>query len=131
MTGPIASLGLLAALLVAACAPVGPVRTTTVSGRATAGPTCPVVPASPEPGECDARPVAGAVLVITDASGREVARVTTDAGGTWTADLGVGTYTVTPQPVDGLLGTAPPVDVTITTTGAPGDVPIVYDTGIR
>lgn len=120
---------LTAGLLLTACAPsrdVGPaVR---VSGLVHAGPTCPVVQDPPDPG-CDDRPVSGAVLVVLDRSGRELARVVSDATGRFVTELSAGSYTLQPQPVDGLLGTAPAQDFEVADTLVELDVS--YDTGIR
>jgi hypothetical protein len=105
--------------------------TASVRGKAIAGPTCPVEPASPLPGECAPRVVAGAVLVFTDAGGHEVSRVTTAADGTFTVNLPAGSYTLTPQVVTGLMGVAPPISVTVPASGAPVELVVQYDTGIR
>lgn len=120
---------LLVAVVACTPAPGGPVYV--VSGQATAGPTCPVEPASPLPGQCAPRPVAGAVLVITNAAGLEVARVTTGSDGRWTASVPAGTETITPQSVQGLLGTAGPVSITVAAGSVPTAIQISYDTGIR
>jgi len=101
-----------------------------VVGRVTAGPVCPVERIPPDPA-CAPRPVAGAVLVVSDPFGHEVARATSDASGGFSIALPPGRYLLTPQPVEGLLGTAPPVEVTITTGGPPASLEIEYDTGIR
>jgi hypothetical protein len=130
------AIGFLALLIVAACnggggtaAPTaGPMYT--LEGEAAAGPTCPVEQAPPQ-SQCAARPVAGAVLVVTNAAGQEVARVTTDSSGAFKTAVPVGTYTITPQPVDGLMGVAPPVSVTVDANGGPGPIALEYDTGIR
>jgi hypothetical protein len=111
--------------------PTATIATTRVHGQAVAGPTCPVEPASPLPGECAPRVVAGAVLVFTNGGGHEVSRVTTAADGTFTADLPAGSYTLTPQVVTGLMGVAPPVSVTVPASGATAELVIQYDTGIR
>jgi len=101
-----------------------------VHGVATAGPTCPVVTEPPDPA-CADRPVAGAVLVVTNLTGKEITRVVTDADGRFSVDLAPGAYRLVPQPVAGLMGTAAPVDLTVE-VGAPGDdLQISYDTGIR
>ncbi len=101
-----------------------------VVGRVTAGPVCPVERVPPDPA-CAPRPVAGAVLVVSDPSGREVARATSDANGGFSIALPSGRYVLAPQPVEGLLGTVPPVEVTITAGGPPASLEIQYDTGIR
>lgn len=106
----------------------GPPR---ITGTVTAGPVCPVERNPPDP-SCAPRPVAGAVIVGTDAAGNEVGRATTAEDGTYELVVGkTGTILLTPQPVQGYMGTAPPVTVTL---AGPGDVAVVdlaYDTGIR
>jgi hypothetical protein len=79
-------------------------HTTGIRGTATAGPVCPVEKIPPDP-SCAPRPVA-AVLVFRDPSGSEIARGTTAADGTFFVDLRPGVYTVEPQAVTGLMGTA-------------------------
>jgi hypothetical protein len=101
-----------------------------VSGTVTAGPTCPLVTDPPNP-SCADRPVAGAVLVVTTLAGVEVDRTTSDAEGRFALSLPPGTYRLEPQPVEGLMGTAEPVEFTVE-PGAPAlDLVIGYDTGIR
>jgi hypothetical protein len=102
---------------------------TGVRGTVTAGPTCPVERDPPDPG-CAERPVAGAVLVFTDAGGLEVARVTSAADGTFTVELAPGAYHVSAEPVDGLMGTPGPMDVEVE-AGQPTELQVSYDTGIR
>jgi hypothetical protein len=99
-----------------------------VGGSVTAGPTCPVVQAGDT--SCDPRPVAGAVLVVRDAGGSEVARVTTGGSGLYRIALAPGDYTLEPQPVEGLLGTAPPASLTVA-AGVLTIQSVSYDTGIR
>lgn len=102
---------------------------TGIGGTATAGPVCPVEKVPPDPA-CAPHPVAGAVLVIRDASGSEVARVTTGADGAFLAELRPGGYAVEPQPADGLMGTPGPQSVTVN-QGVMSTIKVVYDTGIR
>ena len=104
--------------------------TTGVGGRVTAGPVCPVQ--RPSDPACDPRPVAGAVLVVKASGGSaaEVARSTTDASGMYRFTLAPGAYTLDPQPVQGLMGTARPAPVTVA-NGSLQVVPVEYDTGIR
>lgn len=122
--------GLLTVVFLAACAvgpnPTGPLYL--VSGLVVAGPTCPVETDPPQPG-CEARPVEGAVLVITDDGGNEVSRATTDSAGAFDFKVGEGTYTLTPQPVSSLMGTAEAMTFTVSSDMELD--PIVYDTGIR
>ena len=70
-------------------------------------------------------------MVIAADGGREVARATTDTDGRWRAKLPVGGYTLTPQPVDRLMGTASPIEFTVTASGSPANLDVTYDTGIR
>lgn len=101
-----------------------------VSGTVTAGPTCPVVTDPPDP-SCADRPVEGAVLVVTTLDGVELDRTTSDANGRFALSLPTGTYRLEPQPVEGLMGTAEPVEFSVE-PGAPAlDLVIGYDTGIR
>lgn len=129
MTGrllPIAGL-----LFVVACqpaAPAGPMIT--LDGVATAGPVCPVVRDPPDP-DCADRPVVGARILVTDASGTEVARTITGEDGTFSVRLPAGDYLVTPQPVEGLMGTPTPISVTLVAEVGPEPLAISYDTGIR
>lgn len=117
--------------IVAACTPQSGSGQRQVEGRAVAGPTCPVEPASPQPGQCQPRPVAGATLVISDANGTRVASVVTQDDGSWKVSLDDGSYSIDPQPVDGIMGTAPPVDFTVGEGQPDEPVVIEYDTGIR
>jgi hypothetical protein len=136
---PIAVLPAL--LLLAACAAAAPIPSPTatptptsslaggIRGRALAGPTCPVETVPPDP-NCAPRPVAGAVLIVRDASGREVARATTDADGSYVIALPPGSYTVDPQEVEGLLTKAETATVVVPATGF-AQLDWAYDTGIR
>ena len=102
---------------------------TGVQGTVTAGPTCPVetIPADPA---CAPRPVAGAVLVFTDADGRELKRVTSARDGSFTIELPPGVYQVMAQAVEGLMGTPAPMEVEVG-AGEPAELQVSYDTGIR
>jgi hypothetical protein len=99
-----------------------------IGGEITAGPTCPVE--RPGDSACGPRPVTGAVLVVKDGSGQEVARFTTDASGLFRIDLAPGTYTMAAQPVAGILGTPGPQQVTVS-DGKLTTATLGYDTGIR
>ncbi len=98
-----------------------------VSGVATAGPTCPVV--SDNDPSCEARPVAGATVHIVAADGTEVATLTTDAQGRFSADLEPGAYRVVADDAAGLMRRPDPVAITVTTGVV--TVQLSYDTGIR
>jgi hypothetical protein len=98
-----------------------------VVGRVTAGPVCPVERIPPDPA-CAPRAVQGAHIKITRA-GAVVGEVTSNQSGYFSVALPPGAYTLVPQPVQGLMGTAGPVDVNV--GNAPVEVEISYDTGIR
>jgi hypothetical protein len=120
--------------LIAACtvppatfAPTPQLVATGVHGQVLAGPTCPVE----RPGESACvRPVEGAVIVARDASGAVAGRAVTDTAGAYFLPLQPGNYTIEPQPVEGLLGTARPATVEVT-AGPPATLDLSYDTGIR
>ena len=102
-----------------------------VAGTALEGPVCPVEKNPPDP-LCADRPVAGAVVIVRDASGNEIARATTAADGTYAIDLAPGDYTVEAQPVEGIMGA--PAPVTVSVPAGATDAVVVdlgYDTGIR
>jgi len=102
---------------------------TGVRGTVTAGPTCPVetIPADPA---CAPRPVAGAVLVFTDAGGREVKRATSAQDGSFSVELPPGVYEVIARAVEGLMATPAPMEVEVE-AGPPAELQVSYDTGIR
>ena len=102
---------------------------TGIAGRATAGPVCPVERVPPDPA-CAARPVAGAVILVTDGSGGQVGQAVTAADGTFFAETKPGDYVVVAQPAAGLLGTPGPQPVAVR-AGTTTTIEIVYDTGIR
>jgi hypothetical protein len=101
-----------------------------ISGRVTAGPTCPVVKEPPD-SNCADRPVEGAVILILAASGDQVARLVSDATGAFSGSLAPGTYRLVPQAVEGLMGTAQEQRVVVTDGEPLNDVVVSYDTGIR
>ena len=119
----------------AACGGTGTADTTTtaigfpVSGYAHAGPVCPVEQSPPDPA-CADRPVSDALIVVQDRLGRRVAEVRTTAEGAFSVVLPPGEYTLIPQPVEGLLGTAAAQDVVVETGPVEG-IDFSYDTGIR
>ena len=61
----------------------------------------------------------------------QVGRMRTDAGGEAAIELAPGRYVLVPQPVEGLLGTAQPVTVTVRSGVDAELLTIEYDTGIR
>ncbi|NOY57228.1 MAG: carboxypeptidase regulatory-like domain-containing protein [Actinobacteria bacterium] len=116
-------------VLLAGCSssPSATTVTFSVQGHVHAGPTCPVMREPPDP-DCADRPVVGAELLVWGPADNEVARTRTDGQGRFSLDLPAGTYTLVPQPVEGLLGTASEQQFTVPET-EPLDV--AYDTGIR
>ena len=123
-----ALLALIATLVLACCQ--APSSGQAITGIVTAGPFCPVVSEPPDPA-CDDRPVAGAEIVVRNASGETVARVRTAEDGTFSLSLASGRYELVPQAVEGLMGTALPVEITVE-DGLPGaPIELSYDTGIR
>jgi len=125
--------GLLAAAMLVLLALVGcqpaDEATGTLRGEVLAGPVCPAVTDPPDP-ECADRAVPGAILVIERTAGGEVTRVTADENGRFEIVLAVGSYTLVPQPVVGLLGTAPPQTFEMAEAETT-ELLVVYDTGIR
>lgn len=101
-----------------------------VIGTVTAGPTCPVVTDPPDP-SCADRPVEGAVLVVATPDGVEVARTTSDGDGRFALSLAPGAYRLEPQPVEGLMGTAAPIEFSVELGGPTTELLVSYDTGIR
>jgi len=108
--------------------PAGDGRTG-IGGTAVAGPVCPVERVPPDPA-CAPRPVAGAVVVVRDGSGSEIARTVTAADGSFFVEVPAGDYVVEAQPAEGLLGTAGQRDVSVV-DGVAAQVQLEYDTGIR
>lgn len=112
---------------------MSPVEVVGASGAvdlvALAGPQCPVQQSPPDP-DCEDAPVPGAVIILTRSGSTSEIRVTTDAEGRAVIDLEPGVWTITPLDVEGLLGTAPLVEVLVQ-SGQLVDVVVMYDTGIR
>ena len=99
-----------------------------VSGRAEAGPVCPVETNPPDPA-CAPRPVVGAIVVAVAESGDQV-ETTTGPDGRFSFGLAAGRYEIIAEPTAGFMGTPEPIEVDV------GSVPIdvgvlMYDTGIR
>jgi hypothetical protein len=101
-----------------------------VTGTVTAGPTCPVVTDPPDP-SCADRAVEGAVLVVATPDGVEVSRATSDADGRFGLSLAPGTYRLEPQPVEGGMGTAAPIEFRVDLGMPTAELIVSYDTGIR
>jgi hypothetical protein len=101
-----------------------------VRGTVVAGPTCPVVTDPPDP-SCADRPVENAELVVTNLAGSEVARATSDADGAFAIALAPGAYRLVPQPVEGVMGTAQPMEFSVEWGMLIPELIVSYDTGIR
>ncbi len=100
-----------------------------IRGTALAGPQCPVLRDPPDPA-CEAKPVVGAAISITQPPSEVVIPVTTGEGGGFFIALEPGVYVVTAHAVEGLLGTPVPVEVTVAAAGTT-EIELAYDTGIR
>ena len=97
---------------------------------AVAGPTCPVETIPPDPA-CAPRPVPDTLIDITDGTGRQVARQSTDATGTSFFELPPGAYAVTVADTgEGFFG-IPEAQKVEVVAGAVAPVTIAFDTGIR
>ena len=118
----------LLSLTLAACgtsASPGAQSAATLTGRVTAGPTCPVERADHP---CPPAPVSATVQARTS-RGRVVASTRTDANGRYRLRLRAGSYTlvaVTPKP----FPQCSPVNVTVKANQS-ARAPISCDTGIR
>jgi hypothetical protein len=122
----------VSALALAACGDTGDLSDPAAARlevTALAGPVCPVETDPPSP-ECAPQPVGSATIVVTDATGDEVARGTTGSDGVVGFDVAPGELTVVPQPVEGLVGTASTIGVTLS-AGQTLWVAVDYDTGVR
>ncbi len=108
-----------------------PAQPVGVAGFVMAGPVCPLERNPPDLA-CADRPVPGATLVVLDAAGTVVARVSAGATGGYLVELPPGQYRLVPQPVPGLLGRPQPLAfrVAADATG-PLRLDVEYDTGIR
>jgi hypothetical protein len=73
--------------------------------------------------------VVGAVVVVRDANGKQVAQAHTGADGTFLVAVPPGTYTVTAEAMTGIMRSPGPQSVSVTDGVAPVD--LLYDTGIR
>ena len=96
-------------------------------GHALLGPTCPVV--RPNDPACAEKPVAGATIHVLDASGAEIARLTTDATGGFGLAVPAGRYRLVADPTPSSFRAPSPVDIEVGTDIVTVD--IAYDTGIR
>ena len=109
--------------------PQGEGASASVTLHMQAGPTCPVVSDPPDPA-CQPRPVASANVVLKSPDGTELGQATSNADGQIAVQAPPGAYFVEPQPVEGLLGTAPAFAYSVV-AGETVDIDVEYDTGIR
>jgi len=87
---------LVLSIATAACAverEVAPILDYPVGGQVTAGPVCPVVQNPPD-AACEDRPVAGALLLILDATGRQFTDIVADSAGRFDVRLPDGSPSV-------------------------------------
>ena len=116
--------------ILTACDPEPPGLEGSIVVVAMAGPVCPVESNPPDP-SCAPRPVPGASIIVTAATGSEVvAQGETGADGRLTLALPAGDYLVTAGEVEGLTGAPEPVVVSVL-ANLSTEVPVAYDTGIR
>ena len=102
-----------------------------MTGTVSAGPVCGVEPSPPSP-QCAPRPVAGAVIVATDADGQEVGRAVSAADGSYRLFVTVtGTVLITALPVAGLARPPAPVSVTLSSPTEVEGIDLHYETGVR
>jgi hypothetical protein len=69
------------------------------------------------------------MLIVARANGSELQRVVSDGEGRFEIALPNGPYRLIPREYDGLLGTAPAQEFVV--EGAPVELDVAYDTGIR
>lgn len=100
-----------------------------VVGTVTSGPQCPVQSDPPQPG-CEDKPVSGAPVHLLIPGREGSVPVSVAADGTFVLDVVPGEYVVVADPVEGLLGTPAPLELTIG-AGEVRLIELVYDTGMR
>ena len=124
----IAIKGVVVVFLLTSCGSKSPIGGSNgrVSGRALAGPTCPVE----QPGDtnCEPKPVQGTIQFTQD--GDVVSTVRINAGGDFTVEVPVGIYTVKVDIGDSIFPLCTPVEVEVR-ANAESVVEILCDTGIR
>ena len=90
----------------------------------------PELPGCMADGQTYAEAVANAEVVLKSADGSELGRAASNGDGQVDLQVPPGAYYVEPQPVDGLLGTAPAFAFSVV-AGETVDINVDYDTGIR
>jgi hypothetical protein len=99
-------------------------------GQVLLGPACPDV-ASPPPARCADRPLETELVIATEDGATEVARVRSDASGTFAIALPPGIYLLEPLPPGAQpYPRAAPQIVTVE-LGTETHVVVMYDTGVR
>jgi hypothetical protein len=95
---------------------------------AVAGPVCPVE----RPGDpaCAPKPVPGATILVMDAAGQVLDKVTADAQGAAFIALDAGDYVIGAEGTSGMMGGPDQQPVSIR-AGRISQVTLLYDTGIR
>jgi hypothetical protein len=95
---------------------------------AVAGPVCPVE----RPGDpaCAPKPVPGATILVMDAAGKVLDKVTADAQGAAFIALDAGDYVIGAEGTSGMMGGPDQQPVSIR-AGRISQVTLLYDTGIR
>lgn len=96
-----------------------------LEGQVLIGPVCPVMQANTP---CPDQPFQ-AHLIVLDVQGQPALRFQTAADGRFAVSLAAGTYTLRPEPPDG-LARAPEQVVTVT-AGQTTRVTVTYDSGLR
>lgn len=102
--------------------------TSGVEGQTFLGPLCPVVQADTP---CPDQPYADAMLAVLDASGKEIARLHTDAQGRFQLLLAPGNYTLRPMPSEGMPLPFAPEQTFSVADGQFTALTVLYDSGIR
>lgn len=122
--------GVLVLVALGACSSDDPADgSAVVTGRAVAGPTCPVETDPPDP-ECDPRAVPDAEIVATLTDGTEV-RARSNEDGSFRFVLPPGAITITFIAVEGLMSVPDPITATIREDQTLDLSDVIYDTGIR
>ena len=120
----------LVSLGLVACQQPADVPGGVVTGTAVSGPSCPVVTEPPDPA-CEDRPLAGAEILILNRADEVVASTRTAGDGSFSVEVPAGEYRLVPQPVEGLMGTAQPIEIVVAAGLEVGPLELSYDTGIR
>ena len=107
-----------------------PAAHATVSGHVLAGPVCPVETVPPNP-SCAPRPVAGATVIATNASGHEVGRAVADSDGFYSMHLDPGAFTLATELNGTGMMKAPVGKAIVVPASGSVVVDFLVDTGVR